>query len=303
MSPWTPLAGATLGWGTGAVMTRALLVRGVNTWTLIPLRMVIALCTLIGLMAVSRRYWTTDARAWGRGLLLGTVAMAFPMVLMTLGLEDLPVSLGSLLVALIPIATIGAAHFLVEGERFQLRALPGLLLALGGSALLVGLGGDSATGVGDLWRGVGFTMAGVLLGGIGGALSRRFAMEIDSNDLVLPQFTVNTLFVVTVLPLVFEFDVASVQGSSWWLILGVGTLGTTVAFGSFLMAAGMNPASRLAMVGYAVPVLAVALAVMFLGETLTPAIAGGAALIIIGVVLTERATTAHVPEPGVATAR
>jgi drug/metabolite transporter (DMT)-like permease len=303
MNPWTPLAGATLGWGTGAVLTRALLVRGVNTWTLIPMRMVIALLTLLGLVVVTRRYWTTDARAWGRGLLLGTVAMAFPMVLMTLGLEDLPVSLGSLLVALIPIATIGAAHFLVDGERFQLRALPGLLVALAGSALLVGIGGDSAAGVGNLWRGVGFTIAGVLLGGVGGALSRRFAMEVDSNDLVLPQFTVNTVFVATVLPLLFGFDAASVQGTSWWMILGVGTLGTTVAFGSFLMAAGMNPASRLAMVGYAVPVLAVGLAVIFLGETLTPAIVGGAVLIILGVVLTERATTAHIPEPGVATAR
>lgn len=297
------MAGATIGWGTGAVLTRALLVRGVNTWTLIPLRMVIALATLFVLIGTTRRYWTTDVRAWGRGLLLGTVAMAFPMVLMTLGLEDLPVSLGSLLVALIPIATIGAAHFVVDGERFQIRALPGLLIAIAGSALLVGFGGDSVEGVDNLWRGVGFTMAGVALGGIGGALSRRFALEIDSSDLVLPQFTVNTLVVVTVLPLLFDFDVRAVQGSSWWLILGVGTLGTTLAFGSFLAAAGKNPASRLAMVGYAVPVLAVALAVAFLGETLTPAIVGGAVLIITGVVITERATVTHVPEPGVATAR
>lgn len=303
MNPWTPLAGATLGWGTGAVLTRALLVRGVSTWTLIPIRMVVALVTLFGLIAVSRRYWTTDARAWGRGLVLGTVAMAFPMVLMTLGLEDLPVSLGSLLVALVPIATIGAAHFLVRGERFQIRALPGLLLALAGSALLVGIGGESVVGVDNLWRGVGFTMGGVLLAGIGGALSRRFAMEVGSNDLVLPQFTVNTVFVATVLPLLFGFDASSVDGTSWWLLIGLGTLGTTVAFGSFLMAAGLNPASRLAMVGYTVPVLAVALAVIFLGEVLTPAIVGGAVLIIAGVILTERATTAHVPEPGVATAR
>ncbi len=303
MNPWTPLAGATLGWGTGAVLTRALLVRGVNTWTLIPVRMAIALMTLLALIATTRRWWTTDARAWGRGLLLGTVAMAFPMVLMTLGLEDLPVSLGSLLVALIPIATIGAAHFLVDGERFQLRALPGLLVALAGSALLVGVGGDSAAGVGNLWRGVGFTMAGVALGGIGGALSRRFALEVDANDLVLPQFTVNTVFVATVLPLLFDFDLESLQGTSWLLIVGVGTVGTTLAFGSFLAAASLNPASRLAMVGYAVPVLAVALAVTFLDEVLTPAIIAGAVLIIVGVILTERATKTHIPEPGVATAR
>jgi drug/metabolite transporter (DMT)-like permease len=233
--------------------------------------------------------------------MLGSVAMAIPMVLMTLGFEDLPVSLGGLLIALVPLATIGAAHFLVVGERFQIRALPGLLLALGGSALLVGLGGSSVQGVGNLWRGVLLMMAGVTMAGIGSALTRRYALEVPSNDLVLPQFAVNTVIVSLVLPFLFDFDIATVDGVSWWLIAGVGVLGTTLAFGSFLVAAGLNPASRLALVGYAIPLLSVVLAVLFLNETLTLEIVGGAILITSGVILAERATV-YVPEPGVATA-
>ena len=108
--------------------------------------------------------------AWRKGIWLGTIAMAVPMVFMTLAFEDLPVSLGGLLVALIPLATIAAAHFMVEGERFQVKTLPGLLIALAGTALLVGVGGETATGVGDLWRGVGLMMTGVVIAGIGGAL-------------------------------------------------------------------------------------------------------------------------------------
>lgn len=302
MSPWAPLAGATIGYASGTVLTRAVLLRGVNTWTVIPIRMVFALVSLLVVIAVTRRFWTTDPRAWRRGLLLGTVAMAMPMILMTRGFEDLPVSLGGLLIALIPLATIGAAHFLVDGERFQIKALPGLLLALVGSGLLVGIGGATIDGVDNLWRGVLLVLAGVLMAGIGGALSRRFALELSSNDLVLPQFTVNTCASGLLLPLLFEFDIAAVNNVSWWLLAGIGALGTTLAFGSFLTAAGLNPASRLALVGYAIPVLSVILAVMFLGESLTPAIVAGAALITTGVVMAERATT-HVPEPGVATAR
>jgi drug/metabolite transporter (DMT)-like permease len=268
---------------------------------MIPLRMGFALMTLVVVMAVTKRFWTTDATAWRRGVLLGSVAMAIPMVLMTLAFEDLPVSLGGLLIALVPLATIGAAHFLVAGERFQIRALPGLLVALGGSALLVGLGGGSVQGVGDLRRGVLLMFGGVIAAGVGGALSRRFALEIPSNDLVLPQFVVNTVLVTLILPFLLDFEIAAVDGVSWWLIAGVGVLGTTLAFGSFLAAAGLNPASRLALVGYAIPVLSVALAVLFLNETLTREIIGGAVLITGGVVLAERATT-HVPEPGVATA-
>jgi drug/metabolite transporter (DMT)-like permease len=62
----------------------------------------------------------------------------------------------------------------------------------------------------------------------------------------------------------------------------------------------LNPASRLALTGYSVPVVAVALAVIFLGETITLSILGGATLILTGVILADRATN---NAPVVATSR
>lgn len=283
-------------------MSRAVLVTGVDAFTLVPARMLFAMVTLGLVIAISRRFRTADPEAWKRGLILGTVSMALPMTLMTLGLEDLPVSLGGLLVALIPIATIAAAHFLVDGERFQSRSLPGLLIALAGSALLVGIGGATIEGVGNLWRGVGYTLAGVAIAGIGGAVSRRFALQMQSEKLVLPQFTVNTVTVFTIAPFLTGTQLGSISVPTWLLIGAVGAVGTALPFVSFLIGASTNPASRLALTGYAVPVVAVALAVMFLGETLTPEILAGAVLIISGVILAERSTD-HVPEPGVFEAR
>lgn len=279
-------------------MTRAVIVNGIGTFTLVPLRMSFALVSLIIIVLLSRRFWTTSPPAWGRGVVLGVVAMALPMLLLTLALEDLPVSLGGLLIALIPIATIAAAHFMVEGERFSAKSLPGLLLALAGSAVLVGIGGDSVAGVDDLWRGVGFSVAGVALAGVGGALSRRFALEVPPEDLVLPQFTVNTALLLTVVPVLAEVDLTGISGESWVLLAAIGVVGTTVPFASFLIAAGINPAYRLGLTGYTVPVVAVGLAVIFLGERLTVPVVGGAALIIAGVIIAERATD-HVPSPGV----
>lgn len=302
MNPWTPILFATLGWGASSVLTRAAILQGVDSYTLVPIRMAFAMISLGIVIMATRRFGTRNAEAWKRGLVLGTVGMALPMFLMTLALEDLPVSLGGLLIALIPIATIGAAHFIVEGERFQLRSLPGFLIALAGSALLVGLGGEGVAGVGDLWRGAIVMVAGVIFAGIGGAYSRRFALEVPSDDLVLPQFTVNTVILFVLMPVVSDIDIASINGVSWLLLAGVGVVGTTLAFASFLVAAGMNPASRLALTGYAVPVVAVALAVVFLGEELTAPIIGGAVMIVLGVVLAERSTE-HVPEPGVFDAR
>jgi drug/metabolite transporter (DMT)-like permease len=75
-----------------------------------------------------------------------------------------------------------------------------------------------------------------------------------------------------------------------------------VPFSAFLIAAQVNSAARLGVAGYLVPVIAVTLAVILLGETLTVAVVVGAVLIIGGVVLTERSSR-HVPVPGVNTAR
>lgn len=283
-------------------MSRAVLVAGVDAFTLVPARMFFAMITLGLVILISGRFRTADPEAWKRGVILGTVSMALPMTLMTIGLEDLPVSVGGLLVALIPLATIAAAHFLVAGERFQAKSLPGLLIALAGSALLVGIGGATAEGVGDLWRGVGFTIAGVAMAGIGGAVARRFALQMSSDKLVLPQFTVNTVTVFAISPFLTTTELGSISGSTWLLMGAVGAVGTALPFVSFLIGASTNPASRLALTGYAVPVVAVTLAVVFLGESLTPEILAGAVLIISGVILAER-TTDHVPEPGVFEAR
>ena len=302
MNPWTPLIAATLGWGSSAVLQRAVLLNGVDTFDMLPMRMAFAMATLGLVILFTRRFGTTTALSWRYGLILGVAGMAAPMSLMTLSLEDLPVSLGGLLVALIPIATIASAHFLVEGERFQPRSLLGLLVSLAGSAVLVGIGGESIEGVDNLWRGVFFMVAGVALAGVGGALSRRFALQVKSETLVLPQFTVGTIVLFLLIPLLGEEGVSAFGPAEWVMVAAIGAIGTTVPFGSFLVAASMNPASRLGLVGYLVPVVGVTLAVVFLGETVTTSIMVGAVLILGGVFLAERGTK-HVPEPGVTTAR
>lgn len=302
VNPWTPLVAATIGWASSAVLTRTLLLRGVDALTVVPLRMVFAITALGVVIALTGRFGTQDLRAWRRGAILGVVGMAIPMLLMTFGLEDLPVSIGGLLIALIPLATVGAAHFLVDGERFVARSLPGLLLALVGSGVLVGLGGNTIEGVGNLWRGVLLTVVGVISAGFGGALSRRYAMEISSDELVLPQFAVAAVVLLTLTPLFGIQEVSSIGAVNWLLVAGVGVVGTTLPFTSLLIGAAINPASRLALIGYAVPVGAVLLAVIFLGESLTIEVVVGAVLIIGGVVLAEKYGK-HVPAPGVATAR
>jgi drug/metabolite transporter (DMT)-like permease len=266
------------------------------------MRFGIALVILVLVSRFWKRFRGLDPRHWVRGFILGAVALALPNTLFTMGLEDLPVSLGGLLVALIPAATVGAAHFLVVGERFNPKSIPGLIVALIGTAVLVGVGGGALEGVGNLWRGVGLSLIAVCLAGVGGALSRRFALEVGGDGLVIPQFAGATTICLVAMPFLNTTSLASIEVSQWALLVALGALATAVPFSAFLIAAQVNSASRLGVAGYVVPVIAVILAVIFLGEKLTLAIAVGAVLIIGGVVLIERSSR-HVPVPGVNTAR
>ncbi len=104
MNPWTPLVVAILGWGSAAVLTRALLNSGVSTFTVVPMRFGIALVIFFLVSRFWKRFRGLDPRHWVRGFILGGVALALPNTLFTMGLEDLPVSLGGLLIALIPVS-------------------------------------------------------------------------------------------------------------------------------------------------------------------------------------------------------
>jgi drug/metabolite transporter (DMT)-like permease len=301
MNPWTPLLLATFGWSSAAVLTRALLSSGVSPFTVVPLRFGIALVVLVLVSRTWTRFREFDRRHWARGILLGGIALAIPNTLFTMGLVELPVSLGGLMVALIPGATVGAAHFLVEGERFNPRSIPGLIVSLIGTGVLVGVGGGSLDGVGNLARGVALSLVAVCFAGLGGALTRRFALEVGGDGLVIPQFTIATALTVIAMPFLDITAFPAIEPSQWALLVSLGTLATALPFTAFLIAAQVNPASRLSVAGYLVPVLAVILAVIFLGETVTVAVLVGAILIIGGVVLTERSSR-HVPVPGIDTA-
>jgi DME family drug/metabolite transporter len=120
--------------------------------------------------------------------------------------------------------------------------------------------------------------------------------------LVIPQFASATGLGLLAMPFLDTTALSSIDTSQWALLIALGVLATAVPFTAFLIAAQVNLASRLAVAGYVVPVIAVTLAVIFLGERLTVAIVVGAVLIIGGVVLIERSSR-HVPVAGVNTAR
>jgi probable blue pigment (indigoidine) exporter len=297
MNPWTPLLLATFGWGASNVLSKAVLNSGLDTFRFLPIRYVVGLVTLVVFLASTGRLHRPEWRVWKLGAVLGLLNMSIPTILMTKGLEFIPATMGSLLISLIPIATVTAAHYVVPGERFRPHILPGFLISLLGVALLVSGGVEVVSSLATLLTGVGLTFAGVTVAGVGGAISRRFTIEVSPARLVLPQFAFGLLALLIGLAVVGGGRSSPINANLWWLLAASGVIGTALPFAAFLFAAEINPASRLAITGYTVPVIGTIGALIFLGEGFTGVMVVGALLILAGVFLSEKSAR-YVPAPG-----
>ncbi|MDX1447710.1 MAG: DMT family transporter [Acidimicrobiia bacterium] len=284
-NPWPWIGLATAGWATGNITSKLALDGGMDPVGLTLVRFLIAAVGMVAILAVMGRL--DRDHDWRRGTAIGVLNMALPPIFFTIALVTLDASLAGLLIALIPAASIVAAHFLVPGERFQAWRIPGLVVAFGGIAVL--LGGVERIDPDALWAATGWSMLGVVCAGSGGALSRRFALHTPIRRMVVPQFLAAafTLVVVSV-PTDATSGFDRLGADIWgWAIL-TGLVGTITPFYSFLQIVERAETARAALVGYLVPVASAVAAVIFLGDPVTASLLIGGSIIIVGVVLADR---------------
>lgn len=286
---------AAFGWGTGGVATRSLLLHGVDPFTLIPLRFVGAAAILIGWLWWQRRL-TMNRSIWFAGLVLGTANMSAPTVFFTLALEHISAGLGGLLIALIPIVTTVWAHFVLVDEQFTVRKLIGSGVAFSGVAALIVTGEAGFTG-GSIITGVTWSAVGILLASLGGVLSRVYAQRYSVMELAGPQFVACAAGVLVVWPLLGNTPLASITPTSWTLLAYMATLGTVLPYLGFLWVVRHTTATRASLVGYLVPLVSLVTGALLLAEQLNLIIGLAAALILVGVVIVDRAEPARPVEP------
>jgi drug/metabolite transporter (DMT)-like permease len=260
--------------------------RGVTALELLPIRFLFAVASLLAVLAATGRLKRLDTDTWRKGSMLGVINMAAPSILMTSGLEHLSASVTALLVGLIPLTTVAFAHHLIDGERMHRGLVPGFILALAGTALLVE--GEGRPGTNPV-LGLTLVVAGVLAAGAGGALTRRFALKVPAAELVLPQFVAATGVVLAAALASGSIEgIGRMDSGSFGLTVLLGTACTTVPFGALLWLSQLTTAARVALMAYLVPLVGVTGGILILGEPLGWRLLGGGALILAGVMLADR---------------
>jgi len=110
------------------------------TYTALRLTLAALLFALLTLLRSKGRCWPRGKRLWGFGFLFGVVGDAGPLACMACALQYLSSGVAGILVTLFPLMAILFAHFLLPDEKLTKLKSGGLVLAMGGAALLALLG-------------------------------------------------------------------------------------------------------------------------------------------------------------------
>ena len=137
LSHWLLLGALVAMWGSSFLFTK-IAVEALAPSTIVAARLAIGAAVLLALMLALGRRLPRSPRAWGFFLAMAVTGNALPFFLITWGQQGIDSGVAGILMAVMPLATLLLAHYLVSGERMTaLRGL-GFLLGFGGIVVLVG---------------------------------------------------------------------------------------------------------------------------------------------------------------------
>ena len=249
-------------------------------------RLLIALAVLAVALVVTGR--VEDLRAAGRDLrrrprtagLLGLLAIALPFTLITVGELHVPSGLTAVLIAPASIFVAMLAPLLDASERADARALAGMGIGLAGVTLLVGV--ESVQSLGEFLGSLAMLGAALSYALGGFVVKRRYGG--------FSPLTTSTISISAAALLITPLGLATLpEAPPGWraslALLGLGGLGTALAFVIFYNLVAAVGAGRASLVSYLAPGVALLYGAWLLDEPVTWAALTGLALILGGVAL------------------
>ena len=178
--------------------------------------------------------------------------------------------------------TVLVAHLLTPDERLTSAKAAGVAVGFAGAVVMVGP--DALDGLGTGLMAQLACLAAALSYAFAGIFGRRFKhMGIAPMTTAAGQVCVSTVLLLPVMLLVDRpWTLAMPGAATWGAVLGVGLLSTALAYVLYFRILAAAGATNLLLVTFLIPVSAILLGVIVLGETLLPRQFAGMALIAVG---------------------
>ena len=283
---WVRLMALVAMWGSSFMFNR-IAVMTIPPWTVVAGRIGMAALLLYAVVKLTGRRLPAPGLQWWPFVVIAAIGNALPFYLIAWGQQVVESALAGILMAVMPLATMLLAHFLIDGERLTTRRAAGFATGFAGVVLL--MGPAALTGIGGGVLRV-LSQAAILGGALCYALQSVLTRLIIKGDVLVSATATMMVATVMVLPFALWLDhpwtLAATPGalaSVIWLGLGPTALATILYF-QLIRSAGPT---FMSLVNYLSPCVALLLGLTLMGEHPQPAAYAGLVLILGGIAVTR----------------
>ncbi len=249
-------------------------------------RLVLGALTLLAISAVTRTHLPRRLSTWGHLAVVGALSNAIPFTLFAYGEQQVTSVLAGLINAATPLATLAVILAAFPEERPTRERVTGMLVGFLGVVLLTGAweGFSRAEGLGVL-----ALVGAILCYGVTFPYAKRYLSPSGEGPIALAtgQVLLGASLTLPMLAWTGLELVGPLTPAVVWSMLGLGALGSGVAYVlnfRVIEAAGSAVAST---VTYLTPVVAVLLGVLVLHERLTWYEPVGGLVVVLGIALSQ----------------
>lgn len=279
---WSLLAVLSVLWG-GSFFFNGAALRELPPLTLVFLRVALGAVILLPLLRVQGISFPKGMTGWKPFFAIGLLNNVIPFSLIVIGQTFIPSGLASILNATTPLFTVVVMSAAGE-EVLQARRMAGVALGLAGVIILRGWGIETRTGQG---LGILLCLGGALSYGFAALAARRLLKDSSPLGTATFQLMASTVMMAAVAGAMEQPWRLPMPGLTTWLaVLGLAALSTALAYIVFFQIIRRSGATNVMLVTLLIPVTAILLGWLVLGEPIsareiTGAIVIGSALIVI----------------------
>jgi drug/metabolite transporter (DMT)-like permease len=290
-------------WG-GSFFFSKIIVQQVPPFTLVLVRFTLAAGVLGAYLKAQRTPVPRTAAIWAAFAGMGALNNLIPAALIAWSQKTIASGLASVLIATTPVFSILVAHCFTTDDRVSANKVVGVALGMAGVAALVGV--DTLDGTLRTFPGILGCLAAALSYGFANVFGHRFKrLGIAPTVGAFGQLAATAAIVA---PAAFVFDqpwlLPPPSAVVWAAMIGLVLLSTALAYAIFFRLLTSAGTTNISLVTLLIPVSAILLGTLFLGERLSALQYAGMAIIGLGLVAIDgRVWTALHPVAGQKTER
>ncbi|MBF9196301.1 DMT family transporter [Microvirga sp. BT290] len=285
-SDWALLAILSIVWG-GSFLFIGVAVRELPPLTIVAIRVLTAALALLLVLKLIGVDLPRSRQAWVAFLGMSILNNVIPFTLIVWGQSHIASGLASILNATTPLFTVIVAHYLTADERLTGQKFAGVIVGFIGVAIMIGAAAMASLDASILAQ---LAVLGAALSyGFSGVFGRRFkTMGIPPLATAAGQVTMSSVLLLPVALIVdrpWNLGLPSTQAVLSLAALGL--VSTAFAYLIFFRLLARAGATNVGLVTFLIPVSAILLGVLVLGETLAARHVVGMGLIGLGLILID----------------